>query len=161
MKNFRNKTAQITLGALLYSAWVILNAQLLHLSSPSKEFGSPYWYFFPFNHGISDTCLWGYDVTEFILYAILLPIFVGFVFRYMLPHYNGPAPKRRLLIGIVWGAIVYCFGLAIAAMFDNSELIGLFFAIIKGLAICLFAYYATHLVINYFFPPKKECQTES
>ena len=161
MKNFRNKTAQITLGALLYSAWVILNAQLLHLSSPSKEFGSPYWYFFPFNHGISDTCLWGYDVTEFILYTVLLPVLVVFIFKYVLPNYKGPAPKRRLLIGIVWGAIVYCFALAIAATFDDSDLIGLFFAIIKGLAICLFAYYATHLVIDYFFPPKKECQTES
>ena len=146
MKNFRNKTAHIALGALLYSAWVILNAQLLHLSSPSKEFGSPYWYFFPFNHGISDTCLWGYDVSEFILYTVLLPVLVVFIFKYVLPNYKGPAPKRRLLI---------------AAMFDDSDLIGLFFAIIKGLAICLFAYYATHLVINYFFPPKKECQTES
>lgn len=76
---------------LLISLWLIVNAILLCNSfSNNIETSKKIIHFYPFNEPISDSCIWAYDFTEFIVYGLVFPI----ILILMLQHINDRKEKK-------------------------------------------------------------------
>lgn len=127
------------LGSALISVWTIINILLYLKASQLKEYGNRLEFYFPFNDNYSDHCLWTYDISELLVYTILLPLMIFLMMRYVLLNHEGEKRKRLIKYIIIFIAI--CFFLTIIAFFDNAAFIKLFFSAIKGAIIFYSAYY--------------------
>ena len=134
------------LGFSLLGVWVIMNILLLVKSSHLAVQGDSYKFFYPFNYRYSESCLWAYDMFEFVAYAILLPIGIILMIRYALLYHEGKQRKR--LVRYVCLFIAVCYSFAIVAFFDNSVVIELLFSAIKGGVGFLIVYYFARYVFR-------------
>ena len=135
----RNAMMYKILGSALMGVWTIINILLYVRSSQLTSHGNRLAFFFPFNYNYSDYSLWAYDISELLVYTILLPLMIFLMMRYVLLNHEGEKRKRLIKYIIIFIAI--CFFLTIIAFFDNTAFIKLFFSAIKGAIIFYSAYY--------------------
>ena len=66
----------------IWGIWLLLNLSLLIIASRQTAVAdSRIANIYPFNYHIANTCLWAYDITEFIGYALILPPIITFLFK--------------------------------------------------------------------------------
>lgn len=134
------------LGVLLLGVWTIINILLYIKSSQLTGPGDSYKFFYPFNYKYTDGCLWAYDIFEFLVYAILLPIGIIFMMRYALLYREGKQRKR--LVRYICLLIAVCFSFAAVAFTDDSAVIELLFSAVKGGMGFLISYYFARYVFR-------------
>ena len=133
----RNKATKVYV-IYLFSLWEILNLCLLIISKGYIEVVDKILYVYPFRLNHQTSCLWAYDVSEFILYAIALP-FVAIVFYvYVSMSFVGKAKKKILMYFKLF--LLYCLGFAAISLFDNSDIIEFYFACFKAIFNFIVAY---------------------
>ena len=72
------------LGSALMGVWTIINILLYVRSSQLTSHGNRLAFFFPFNYNYSDHSPWAYDISELLVYTILLPLMIFLMMRYVL-----------------------------------------------------------------------------
>ena len=92
----RNAMMYKILGSALISVWTIINILLYLKASQLKEYGNRLEFCFPFNDNYSDHCLWTYDISELLVYTILLPLMIFLMMRYVLLNHEGEKRKRLI-----------------------------------------------------------------
>ena len=133
----RNKATKVYVISL-FSLWEILNLCLLIISKGYIEVVDKILYIYPFRLNHQTSCLWAYDVSEFILYAIALP-FVAMVFYvYVSMSFVGKAKKKILLYFNLF--LLYCLGFTLVSLFNNLEIIEFYFACFKAVSNFIIAY---------------------
>lgn len=140
------KNKQYLLEVSIYLIWVILNIVLFQKSFESDGMGSQDKYFFPFNYRCSSTCLWAYNISEFVLYTIILPFVIIGMYKYALSMDDRKIKNRYARI--IWIIIIYCFVFAIVAMFDDAVLIEFMLNIAKAIAKFLLVFYITCSILD-------------
>lgn len=100
--------------------WVALNVLMLCLSGEGVE--NPIKYFYPFNWNVASG-LWAYDLSEFIIYGLLLPLLVISVVLYAFTRLNERARKRCIAYSTAF--TVYCFLIAIVSLTGNVAMVGI------------------------------------
>ena len=89
----KNKAAKIYSISLL-CLWEMLNLYLLVISKGCVELADKILYIYPFHLNHQASCLWAYDISEFILYAIALPLVAIVFYAYVLMNFADKAKKK-------------------------------------------------------------------
>jgi len=146
MTGTQNRWRYKNLGFLLLGVWMIINILLYIKSSQLAGPDDSHKFFYPFNYRYSESCLWAYDMFEFLIYTFLLPVGVFFMIRYALLCHEGKMRKRLIIYTCVF--IALCFSFAAAAFTDNSAVIELLFSAVKGGVGFLIVYYFARYVFK-------------
>lgn len=140
--HFKKKNIYFTSGIILL--WITLNVVILNIASNDNSVDQ-FLYFYPFNY---NTCpgLWAYDISEFLVYGIILTLSVLFLISFILIHLQGKVRKICLRFCIAF--VIYCFGFVFISIFYNPSLVGLYIAIFKGVIIFFIAFYFAGYIIE-------------
>lgn len=137
LKNIHKHTQQNRNSVLIMASWLLLNILLLIKSLHQYSAEHRFFHLFPFNSS-SNYKLWAYDYSEFILYAILLPIIITLIWKYF--YHN---VRNVINIFVLW-----CLCFSIVAFVDNSSINELFLYILKAIFIFLIFYYSTSFLVG-------------
>ena len=133
----KNKAVKIYSISLL-CLWEMLNLYLLVISKGCVELADKILYIYPFHLNHQASCLWAYDISEFILYAIALPLIAIVFYVYVLMNFADKAKKKILMYFKLF--LLCCLGFAIISLFDNSDIIEFYFACFKAIFNFIVAY---------------------
>lgn len=122
------------------SIWLLFNLSLLIIASRQTAVAdNRIAYIYPFNYHMVNTCLWAYDITEFIGYALILPPIITFLFKKI--QKAEKSCFNRMMIFAFKTYIIYCFGFVVIAYLDDSAVIEFYLTLAKAIAMMIVTYY--------------------
>jgi len=133
-------------NVLLLVLWDVLNV-LLFVQAGMRTSGKSICHIYPFNYVYSESCLWGYDITELLFYIFVFPALAIYGVKYVQAKIKTTGNKKKFKL-CVNGGIIYCYGFIIISFLDNSSMIGLYLSCMKAILIIMAAYYVSRTVFS-------------
>lgn len=124
---FLSKQLPIFTG-IVWLAWIALNAMVLYLSSSilaDNKFST----FFPVNY-MDAPGLWSYDVSEFVVYGFVVPLFLYVNVKYYHKHSKAKYVKAYDIALSVF--VAFSFVLVVNALWGDDEVAKGVYVILRG-----------------------------